>query len=167
MPSLSDRIRDMDACREAQTWVNSLPPETTPEAAWVACARGDWLLWVAARIGVDRKLLVLAACACARTALPFWEQRYPEDRRPHEAIEAAEAWARGEAPLERVRETRAYADAAAYAALADAADAAYADAARAAAYDAAYAADAASLRVNAELVRGILPWGVVAARLTA
>ncbi len=55
MPSLSDRIRDMDACREAQTWVDSLPPETTPEAAWVACARGDWLLWVAARIGVAKK----------------------------------------------------------------------------------------------------------------
>jgi hypothetical protein len=116
------------------------------------------MLWLAARTGVRRQDLVLAACACARLALPYVAVGEP---RPLRAIETAERWARGEgASLVDVR-TAAYAaraaaadaayaadaaaDAAAYAADA-AADAAYAAifAARAAAADAAYAADAAA-----------------------
>ena len=183
--SLLARLRALDACSDAQAWVASLPPETTEEAAWSACERADWLLWVAARLGVDRPLVVLAVCACARTALPVWERQYPEDRRPHTAIETAEAWARGEASLEQVQ--AASADAASAAHAAAAADAAYAAAyaAYAAAYAAAaadavahaadavahaaaavaYAAYAAASRTLSDLVRQHIPWSAVAARL--
>jgi hypothetical protein len=48
---------------------------------------------VAHKPGVDRSLVVLAACDCART----WLRHVPpgEDR-PRLAIETAEAWCRGE-----------------------------------------------------------------------
>ena len=119
------RLRSLGACRDALTWAATLPRDTTPEAAYAACERGDWLLWLAATVRVDRRSIVLAACACARTALPIWEARHPDDRRPHAAIETTEGWARGEVSIETVRVAR---EAAAAAAAADAyaADAAYA-----------------------------------------
>jgi hypothetical protein len=72
--------------------------QPTYELAWDACERGDWLLWLTARL-CDRKTVVLAACACARTAL----RHIPtDDERPRTAIETAEAWCRGEATAEQV-----------------------------------------------------------------
>jgi hypothetical protein len=135
---LADLLRDLHACGDARDWA---VPYATLEEAWAVCPRGDWMLWLAGRMGVDRKLLVLAACACARLTLL---RVSAGETRPLIAIETAERWARGEdgVTLEEVR--NAYAAAAAYAA-ADAAAAAAAAAAYAAvAYAAvAYAADAA------------------------
>ena len=96
-------------------------------------------------------MIVEAACSCARLVLQYIKPG--EQVRPLTCIETAEAWARGEATIDQVREARntayAYADAASdgtvYAAAAAASSAAY-DAASAYAYaaDAAvYAADAA------------------------
>jgi hypothetical protein len=70
---------------------------------WQACPRGDWLLGVAARVGVDRRQLVLAAAACARGCLdcvPAGESRLSA------AIGAAERWARGEGDLAAVHAAR-------------------------------------------------------------
>jgi hypothetical protein len=145
----------LGACSEAVKWAG----RKTPKRAWETCKRGDWLLWFAAKVGVDRKLVVLAACGCARTAL----NRVPKgEERPRIAIETAEAWTRGEATLEQVTHS------AAYAASASAADAAYAYAAYAA-YAAAYAAasrtrmaawhnDRAGL---AKIVRKIIPFSAI------
>jgi hypothetical protein len=139
---VSTHIRELGACRRAIAWSESYDDLPT---AWDACERGDWLLWYAAWTGVDRRLVVRAACACARTALRY----VPEgEDRPLRAIETAEAWTRGEATIEDVRRTAAAAAAYAYAS-ADAAAyaavyAAYAAAFAAFAASAAYAADAAS-----------------------
>ena len=173
------RLRLLRACDAATHWAESQP---SAETAWRQCPRGDWLLWIAARIGIDRKLLARAACACARTALPHVAAG---EERPRIAIEMAEAWARGEATLEDVhRRARgalaawqtadaAYAAAAAVFA-ADAADAADADAAVFAAYAAVFAAYAAadaaaarsaSLARYADIVREIIPWEAMAAKL--
>src|SRR5690606_3193359 len=89
--------------------------------AWEQCERADWLLWLAGRIGVDRKMLVRAACRCVRESLPIFEQCCPGDDRPRKAIETAEAWCEGRATLAVLRKA---AHAARYAA--DAADAAHA-----------------------------------------
>jgi hypothetical protein len=134
------------------------------DAAWSACDRGDWMLWLLGRVSgapesEDRKRLVLCACACARTALPFVRSG---EERPLRCIETAERWARGEATIGEVREARRAAAAAAAAAAyaADAADAADAAAyAAAAAAAAAYAADARSkaLKACADIVRAHYP----------
>jgi hypothetical protein len=76
----------------------------------------------------DHRALALWAAACAEHVLPFFEEKYPDDGRPREALDAARAWARGEI---RVGEARAAA-VATHAAARDADDAAARAAARAA-----------------------------------
>lgn len=71
----------------------------TPETAWAECPRGDWLIEIAAEAGAFKSLLVLSAAACARLALAYVPAG---EGRPLAAIEAAEAWARGEAALTAV-----------------------------------------------------------------
>ena len=166
-------LNKLRACAEAQAWAKG----KSLSEAWATCERGDWMLWLAGRMaGKDgwptRQQVVLAACACARTALDFVPKG---ELRPLRAIETAERWARGEASLQEVRAdadaayayayaydaayAAAYAAyAAAYATAAAAADAAYAAHAAAshaadAAYDAAYAARSKTLAECADIVR--------------
>jgi hypothetical protein len=150
----SEKLTRIGACSDAVTWARKQPSYAK---AWMSCKRADWLLWLAGRLCKNegtRKTIVLAACACARTALvhvPAGETR------PLNAIETTEAWCRGEATLEQVRKARRAAYAATAAAYA--ADAAAADAADAAAYAAdaadaaAYAADAAAAAAAAARTR--------------
>ena len=41
------------------------------EAMWNACPRGDWLLGIAERVGVDHNALLRAAIGCAELALDY------------------------------------------------------------------------------------------------
>ena len=150
-------------CLEAMEWLGDRDAET----AWRECERADWMLWAVAKVGVDRKIVVTAACACARTALRF----VPDgEHRPLSTIETTEAWVRGNTTTEDVRAAAgaaAYAAAGAAGAAADAA--AYAaGAADAAADAAAYAvARTSSLREMADIVRKTIPWEVVQLVITA
>jgi hypothetical protein len=141
----TDRLTELDACTEAVTWARDYD---TPAAAWAACERGDWMLWLAGRLAEPsrsdaRRPLVLAACACARLALPYV---FHDEPRPLAAIELAEQWARGGNVT--LRDLRSAADAA-YAA-------AYAAAAAAAA-DAYAAVSRSTLRACADIVRQHYP----------
>ena len=90
------------------------------------------------------------AIAVAEIVLPIYEKRYPDNRAPREAIEAAKEYIAGHISLETLREKRAAAYAAADAADDDdAAVAAYAAADAAAAAAAAYAAAASSAYASA------------------
>jgi hypothetical protein len=145
MPTaLDQQLRDLGACGDARRWARG---RTLP-AAWAECRRPDWMLWLASRMAGDPgwptvREVVLAAAACAETALPFAGRLRPvcED-----ALATARRWARGDAtPGELLAAAdAAYAAAAAGADAADAydgaADAADAAAARAAAHAAALAA---------------------------
>ena len=131
----------LHACDDARTWATG----KTLQAVWETCERGDWLLWLAGRMEGKpgwhtRQQIVLAACACAETALKYVPAG--EDR-PRLAIEVARRWA-------------AYAAyGAADAVAADAADA-YAAYAAADAV-AAYAVRTRSLKELADIVRRELP----------
>ena len=134
----SDKLNNMGACQEAIDWVGRRGIMT----AWRDCPRGDWMLWLAGRLDIDRKLLVLAACDCAETALQYVPKG--EDR-PVKCIQVSRNWCNGTASMDDVRAARRDAAAAAYAYAADAADAADA---------AAYAdADAARKRMYRKLLR--------------
>ncbi len=74
---------------DVRRWVDATPG--TPEALWGRCERGDHLLWLAAWAGVDRRQLVLTACAIARTAL---RHVAAGEQRPQQAIETARPQAR-------------------------------------------------------------------------
>ena len=147
---------DIGACVEAREWAKG----KSLADVWKQCERGDWLLWLCGRMAdkdgwPTRREVVLAACACAETALKYVKAG---EERPRIAIETARKWTRGEANLDEVR-----AAAAAYAAYAaDAAYAAYAASAAAAAYAASAAYYAArrrrdeSLKQSAAIVRSII-----------
>ena len=146
MKSTKDILTELGACAEAVKWAG----RKTPKKAWETCKRGDWLLWIADKLNVGRKLLVLAACACARTALKYVPAG---EERPRLAIEAAERWA--DNPTEKNKVAAAAARAAGAVAWA----AAWA-AARAAG-DAWAAAWAAAHKDMAKIVRKIIPFSVI------
>ena len=98
----------------------------TFKEAWAECPRGDWMLWIAQRVGVDLRTLTRAKALCALTV-----RHLMKDERSVRACEVALKFADGEATREEL-------DAAAYAAADVAADVYAADAA--AAYAVAYAA---------------------------
>jgi hypothetical protein len=158
-PDISAILRRNYACSEASAFQASVA-ELTPSAQWRACRRGGWLLWYCARVGVDHKLLVRAACACARLALRYVPAGEP---RPLAAIETAERWCDGAATLAEVRAAAHAAYAAAYNAAAYAAAVAAYAAADAYAYAYAYVA-AARARMQARCaaaVRRVIPYAVV------
>jgi hypothetical protein len=120
--------------------------------------------------GHRAKMLRLLACDFAERAMPIFEKKYPDDKRPHEAIRMARLFANGECTATELEEARkgarsaAYADAAAYAAADYAADYAAADYA-AAAYAAA-AADYAAAYAAADYAADYAAADYAAARLT-
>ena len=175
-------ISHLKPCARGATWLET---QTDIKTAWLSCQRGDWMLWLAAKLNLPRPLVVLAACDCARIALQFVPSG---ELRPLKAIEAAEAWANNPIPenLKLAKKAAVAAAAAAasaasaFAAAADAAAtsafaadaAAYATystraAARAAARAATYVADAAdaahkqALAQHADLVRARIPLNLI------
>ena len=94
------KLKELGACLEAVNWTGS---QIDDASAWNACERGDWMLWLLGKLsgpawGERRKLLVLAACECARLALPYTHGKQIETY-----IETVEAWTRGEVTQTQVR----------------------------------------------------------------
>ncbi len=127
---------------------------------WIAEGRGacdsapDKVAFSSARLvsevgTLTQVVAVQWAAECAQRVLTIYEDRYPEDKRPCEAIQAALKWAKDPTEANRAAAYVAYAADAAYAAAASNANAAanaaaYAAASASAASYAAYAAYAAA-----------------------
>jgi hypothetical protein len=120
----------------------------------------DDALWVLRNAALEdvQPLMVTWGCDCAERVLPVWDAKYPNDRRPHDAVAAARNWVGN--PCEETRQAVAYAAARA------AADAACA-AADAAAYTAADAADAAAYAACATYDAARAAYAANAARAAA
>lgn len=184
MSAAQDTLSRLGACADAREWVGVRDLAD----AWATCERGDWLIWFASRAGADRCLVARAACSCVRPALAHVKSG--EQRSVH-AIEVVEAWARGEATIRDVGVAAddsavavtfaAHAEAAAYnvasyaehsavcgnyyaghvaEAIIDAADAIAAKSLTGSA-----AAQRASLRASADIVRATIPWADVEAAI--
>ena len=143
------------ACKEAIFYVRT---QKNYEEAWYNCSRGDWMLWIAAKLQIDKRLLTLTKGKCAATVL-----RLMKDKRSKKAVKAAIDYGHGLIGDEELKNAADAAYDAAYAAYAayDAAYAAYAAYAAAAA-DAA-AAKKESLKRSAEFCREILTEEVLTA----
>jgi hypothetical protein len=137
-------LRKLGCCEEALEWAEQQPSR---KAAWTACERGDWMLWLLSRLSgppnsKSQKRFVACCCDVAELALPYAGKN---EALCLKTLRSARAYVRGEQTLSDVRE-------AAYAARAARAARAAAYAAYAAAYaaeDAAYAARAVCAAVYA------------------
>ena len=70
------------------------------------CDRGDWLIWLLRKSGnLDKLKAVELAIACAQRVLEIFEKKYPDDKRPRKAIEAALEWLKN--PTENNRKSAA------------------------------------------------------------
>lgn len=92
-------LRDFEACQDSIDWVRSLPSGTTPVQAYSVCERGDWLVWLALRAGVDVLTVARSVCVCLRNALPLWQKCYPADARPVRALQDVESSLKGHAGI--------------------------------------------------------------------
>ena len=132
MKTFKEYLKSVNACQNAIDWAGDKPVEQVV----AECHRGDWLLWLAQKCGVELQPLTLAKGHCANTV-----RHLMTDKRSTRAVDVAIAFGKGRATREEL--DTASAAAAAYAAASAAAAAAYA-AAYAAASAAAYAAASAA-----------------------
>ena len=124
---MKELLLKLKACGLAIDWAG----DKTIEEIWATCHRGDWMLWLARKLNIDKRVLTLAKGHCANTV-----RHLMKDERSIAAVDMAIKYGEGNA-------TDTELAAAAYAAYDADADADYAaDAAAAAAYAAAYAAAA-------------------------
>ena len=84
----------------------------TFRGAWNNCPRGDWMLWIAKRVGIDIRTLTLAKGYCAKTVIHLMT-----DQRSKDAVKAAIDYGHGKIDDVQLRNA-AYAADAAYAAYA-------------------------------------------------
>jgi hypothetical protein len=155
MKTFQELLEELNACGVARDWAAA----KTIEEVVAECHRGDWLLWLAFHVNVDKRKLTLAKAHCANTV-----RHLMKDERSLNAVDIAMAYGKGEVEHEALIVAAFAADiayidnidgidgiidgycyrAAAYAAYAAAihnsACAAINDIANAAAYDAAYGA---------------------------
>ena len=132
-----EELKALSPCRKGMDFAAR---HKTLAAAWDACERPDWMIWLARKKGwLTKEQSVRISIGAAEAVIGIYAAKYPTDDRPQKAIAAAKAWL-----------VDPHAAAAAAAAAAYAAAVAY-DA------DAAYAADRAKMNKQlADLVRSIL-----------
>ena len=128
-------LQEKGACVEGVKWFNLQKETDLFKLCKLACDKKDrqllgWANWVIVR-KMEYAHYVSYAVYAAEQVIDIYEKRYPDDKRPRKAIEAAKKCIENPSDENKKAAATAAATAAAY------------DAAAAAAYAAAYAADAA------------------------
>lgn len=103
MSKLKKLLKKIGACEEAIDWIG----ERDLKTCWAQCERGNWMLWLCGSMNGERgwptkKNIALAVCDFVESALPVFENEYPEDKRPRNAIETLRKWANEEVSIEDV-----------------------------------------------------------------
>ena len=156
-------LQSKGACEESiKAWHGETDHDTFATLNRLVVKNPEWGHWLICRI-MNKNQSVQYAIFAAEQVIDIYEGKYPNDKRPRNAIEAAKAYVQNPS-----KKTKAYAAAdAAYAAYAAAyaadaaAYAAYAAAAAAyAAYAAAYADDAADAYKRRKMKAKILKYGI-------
>lgn len=88
MKTLQDLLKRPDTCPVAREWAG----DKSIEDVVATCEWGDWLLWLAEKVGVEKRLLVLAGGLCANTV-----RHLMRDERSLKGVDMAIAYGRGEA----------------------------------------------------------------------
>ena len=72
-----------------------LQEKSSFEQAWTDCPRGDWMMYIAYKLGVDRKRLIYCNVQIARTV-----QHLMKDERSVKALDVFEKYSLGKATIE-------------------------------------------------------------------
>ena len=97
MTSFKNKLIKMNACQDAVDWVGN----RGLKRAWHESTRADRMLWLCDKLGIDKKLVVLAGCDCAETALQF----VPEgEDAPANTLQVTRNWCAGKATLQEVKD---------------------------------------------------------------
>ena len=108
MKLTKEQFLDLGPCQEAVAFAGAVHFDAV--AAWKACGRGDWLIWLLRRTGqLDKPTSVKIAVTCARHVLKLYEVKRPTDKRPRAAIAAAVRWLRQPTESNRAAAAAAYA----------------------------------------------------------
>ncbi|MCF8218756.1 MAG: hypothetical protein K9J21_07215 [Bacteroidales bacterium] len=94
-------LKKFDSCKEAIEFTKNYE---SFEAAWNACQRGDWMLWIAQRLKVDHRKLTLAKALCAETVIHLMR-----DERSRKAVEVAKKYGNYKASQKDLTDATAYA----------------------------------------------------------
>ena len=104
----TEKLFALRACWEAGEFADQF---VSLQAAWDACPRGDWLLWLIGKtcglVGSDERRKLVGVCAeIAREVLPIFANRFPDDDRMQKCIELCERYANGDwsVSLENLRD---------------------------------------------------------------
>ena len=87
MKTFHQFLKSKQACAESIKWLE----DRTIEQAVEDCQRGDWLLWLAYKLGVKDRILTKAKAACANTV-----RHLMKDKRSLDALDAAIKYSEGE-----------------------------------------------------------------------
>jgi hypothetical protein len=107
MKTFKEYLKSLDACQPAVAWAGNKPIEQVV----AECHRGDWLLWLAKKCGVELQPLTLAKGHCANTV-----RHLMTDERSLKAVDVAIAFGEGKATREELDDAADAATAAADAA---------------------------------------------------
>ena len=90
------KLKKLNPCRAGLAFANECQGDF--EKIWETCDQGDWLIWLLRRTKqIDKPTAVRLAVECARHVLPIFVSKQ-DDKRPHLALEAAEAWIKDPTP---------------------------------------------------------------------
>ena len=96
MKKHAEALKELGACEDAVAWANGYD---TPQAAWDACGRGHWMIWLVFRLSGDpesdsRRDAVRLLVECMRPAIAKWS---PEARRVvATTLDLLERWCAGD-----------------------------------------------------------------------
>ena len=85
-----DWLTEHCACQEGMDWFKDQTDSIKVVKKLHTEARSDWANWLIVRL-MNRTQRLKYVINAAELALPIWEKRYPDDKRPRLAIEAARA----------------------------------------------------------------------------
>ena len=88
-------INQFKPCLDAAKYYDTC---RSSKEAWNNCPRGDWMLWIALKLGVDVETLTLAKIYCALTI-----KHLIKNKRSIKALEVALKFANGKATLEELK----------------------------------------------------------------
>jgi hypothetical protein len=95
MKTIQDLVTHLQSLNACQDSIKFVKQHSTPQAAWNACNKFDWLLFYINNTKPndwENKLRLIAA-DIAESVLPIWLAKYPNDSRPAKAIATARTFA--------------------------------------------------------------------------